>query len=282
MQSTPKTTPSAPAVGYSSKSFEKLRARHTRRTFDEWVSIFFVTLFLVALLFCACGLIFFRAKNISVEGCTVYDAEQVLAECGITDRDNLFFIDEEELDRHLTLRFPYIERVTIKRVLPTTLILQIEEDKPAYLTEIHGDCFLLSESLRVLRQGRTMEEAGDGIDGLCRITLPTVTYAVVGRELGFVRDSTYSYMLDFLAVLHSSRYADQIDEVVAQSKFRISVYLGGRRYKVVFGSAEDAEEKLTFFTNILEQKFPPEAYAIVDVSDVDRAFVSIRDGIIEE
>ncbi len=263
-------------------SFERLRSRNRRRSFDEWVFIILVLLFLCAALFCVCGLIFFRAKEVRAEGGTYYDNEEILKEAGITDRDNLFFINQKELEERMTLRFPYIESITLKRILPTTLVIKIEEDRPAYYTEIGTEAFLLSESLRVLDRADSVPEVTGDIDGLCRVTLPTVTYAVVGRRLEFERDSTYQYMLRVLSVLNASEYAGSIDYVDAKSKFRISVYLFDRKYKVFLGSGEELEEKIRFFTNIRKQKLDVEDFAVVDVSDLDRAFVSLRDKKIED
>lgn len=280
----PQASPFAPDPSINSDSFERLRARNSRRTFDEWVFIVLVILFLSAVLFCLCGLIFFRAKNIRIEGGNYYSAEDIIAEAGITAHDNLFFLDEEEIEDRLTLRFPFLKSVRIRRILPTTLILEITEDQPAYTAAIHGEYFLLSTSLRVLRRGSTPEETiGRESDlSLCAIQLPTVTYAVVGRPIGFIRESTYSYMLSFLEILEQSEYAERIGLINAESKFRISIYLDDRRYKVIFGSAEEVPDKIAFFTNILKQKLEENSYAIIDVSDTDRAFVSIRDSFIEE
>lgn len=280
----PQANPFVPDLSVNNDSFERLRARNSRRTFDEWVFIVLVILFLCAVLFCLCGLIFFRAKNIRIEGGSYYSAEEIISETGITAQDNLFFLDEEEIESRLTLRFPFLKSVRIRRILPTTLVLEITEDEPAYTADIRGEYFLLSTSLRVLRRGSTREEAigGETDAALCAIQLPTVTYAVVGRPIGFIRESTYSYMLSFLETLGQSEYAERIGLIDAESKFRISIYLDDRRYKVIFGSAEEVTDKIAFFTNILKQKLEENSYAIIDVSDTDRAFVSIRDSFIEE
>lgn len=259
-------------------SFERLRSRKIRRTFDEWVFIVLILLLLSAALFFVCGLIFFRAKEVVIEGSTYYSGDEILAECGITDKDNLFFISEKELEDRLTLQFPYIERITLKRRLPTTVIIHVEEDSPAYFTEIGGEAFLLSQSLRVLDYASKTRDLTRDTSDLCQITLPTVTYAVVGRRLEFERASTYNYMIEFLSVLNSSDYAGKVGRINAASKFRISIYLCDNQYKVILGSAESAEEKLLFFTNIKRQKLEENAFAVVDVSDLDRAFVSIREG----
>lgn len=263
-------------------SFEKARARSSRRTLEEWLFIVFVILLLCGILFVICGLLFFRAKEVRVEGGSYYPAVDILNACGISENDNLFFIEEEALEQSLTLRFPYLSGITLVRQLPTTLIIRVEEDHPAYVTRIGEDYFLLSESLRVLKRGDSEEEVRGDIPMLRSITLPTVTYALVGRALGFERDSTHGYLLDFLSVLNTSEYRERVTRVDAKSKFRISVYLDNGKYKVVFGSAENAAEKLTFFTNIKNRKLNPDDCAIVDVSDVERAFVSIRDQLIED
>ena len=276
------TDPVSNARRINNDSFERLRARKTRRTFDEWVMILFVILFLLALLFAVCGLIFFRAKSVEVRGCHYYAHDEILSRCGITEDDNLFFINEEELEQRLTLQFPYIESVRVRRVLPTTVILEVKEDTPGYLCSVGEEYLLLSRTLRVLRRADSQEAVCEDTEGLTELILPPITYAVVGRPLRFERETTHAYMLDFLNLLHESEYAGQIDRVSAKSKFRISVYLCGYRYKVVFGSAEEAGEKLLFFTNIKNQKLPLDACAVVDVSDLERAFVSIRENPIED
>ncbi len=278
----PKRKPLSNAELINRDSFERMRARNSRRTLDEWLSILCVVVFLLAVLFAICALLFFRTKEIVIRGGTYYETEAILQKTGVKEGDNLFLIDQTNLENRITKLFPYIESISLERQLPTTLIIHVKEDTPAYVTEIRSQVFLLSKTLRVLAIGESENEVTAGLENIRRITLPSVTYAVTGRRVRFERDSTYDDMLSFLTILSESAWGDKVERIDATSKFRISVYLDGGRYKVIFGSVQDTDAKLRFFTAIREQKLPEDACAIVDVSDLDRAFVTIREEIITD
>lgn len=256
-------------------SFERMRRRKKSRAFGEWVRIIFVALLLSAVLFLVCAFLFFRAENVSVEGNSLYTEEEILRVSGIGSNDNIYLIKPKDLQQRISLYYPYVKAVALKRVPPSTLVITVQEDSPGYYTELEGEYFMLSESLRVLAHTENEKEYTDL--GLKKVLFPSVTYAIVGRQLGFVRESTFEYMRGFLSTLKASEFADGIVRVDATEKYGIRVILEDGRIKAVFGGADNMDEKLRFLSNIKKQVLGEnETAALVDVSNVKAAYVSFK------
>ena len=258
----------------SNDSFERLRARNKRRSTEEIILVLVLVFFLVAVLIFLCGYLFFKAKDIRIEGNSLYDSASLLRETGITQEDNLFSVNESVLQEKLTVRFPYIRKVTVKRKLPTTLVIRVEEDSPLYYTEIMGDYFLLSSSLRVLERTKSAGEFTTGTNGLLPVKIPQIKYAIVGNELVFPRDATYRYLTDLLSSLARTPYYGRIGTVDVSEKFNIRLYLNDARICVSIGGTEDLEAKLSFLSKILATQCEEDTIATIHLKKAGTAFIT--------
>lgn len=69
--------------------------------------------------------VFFKINTITIKGDKVYADKQIIEQCGIDVGDNLFRVNEEKLNEKLPELLPYVEKVTLERKLPDTLIVNI-------------------------------------------------------------------------------------------------------------------------------------------------------------
>lgn len=108
------------------RSINKKKMRRKRKIRNAFLSI------LLALVVICVGVIlvfslFFKINTVTVTGHSVYSQKQIVEKSGITVGENLFRVDEEELSELLSKELPYIKSATIKRKLPDTLVLEVEE-----------------------------------------------------------------------------------------------------------------------------------------------------------
>ncbi|MBQ3049050.1 MAG: FtsQ-type POTRA domain-containing protein [Oscillospiraceae bacterium] len=107
--------------------------------------------FLAVVAIIICTNIFFEVEYIEIEGLTKYAPQLIIDNCGIYSEDKLFRVDGKEVEERLTEQFAYIDNVNVKRKIPSTIVLEIEQCEPsAYFRGVDGYTL-------IHREGRTLE-----------------------------------------------------------------------------------------------------------------------------
>jgi cell division protein FtsQ len=71
--------------------------------------------------------VFFRVERISVSGGRRYTQEDIIAASGIQIGDNLYALNKVRIDRNIRTQLPYVGELSINRVLPSTIVIQVTE-----------------------------------------------------------------------------------------------------------------------------------------------------------
>lgn len=180
-------------------------------------------------------LYFFRLQHLNFVNLSGYPAEAVFAATGIRKNDFVFSVSSSDIEKKLRTQFPYIQSVAVELSLPDTVSLVFEEDCAQFYTKIYDEYFVISESMRVL--GR-YDSVDDLEEGLRAVTLPAVSFAVVGHDLRFFDTSYLAFLRAFLLEMElSDIYAnvtamdlsDRFDIVVTYAD-RLRIYLGDDTY----------------------------------------------------
>lgn len=247
-------------------SFERLRSKNRHKEFRRRIFYLFVSLLLCAFVGIVCVAFFFGLKRVEVKGNKRYTPDDIIASCSFQDGDNLFGVDLSALRSTILSEHPYIRDVSFRRVLPSTLIISVEEDTPVWFTEIYGEWFILSSRLRVISRYDMREEIDVQELGLTYIKLPEVETAVAGKNIAFVRNADYSYIVSFLSEAQGYEFfADSIDAVDASDRYHLTVYSGGGKYKINLGTSDNLEAKIKFVSKVIETAFDTNTIASVDV-----------------
>ena len=231
-------------------SFERLkeqnRARRTRRR------VFYLAVgFALCVIFgVSCVSLFFNTKEIVVEGSSYYEDYLITESSGITLEENLFAINSGAVEEAIVMNYPYVKSVTVKRVLPTTVRLIVEEETPAYYFELCGEYFVLSESLRVLEHTENLEDLLARAPGIIGLKTQKITYAVAGRQIVFADENYHEYAREMLATFRNSSIADKITMVDFSDKFNIAVQYDNR-FTIEIGNTDDISKKIAFAEEIL-------------------------------
>lgn len=97
----------------------------------------------------------FNITQIDIEGESRYADDALIAASGVSIGDNLFRLSPRSIENAIVDKFPYIESVGIKRVLPEGLIIKVKEATCAAAVEFEDEYMLISEKGRVLESGLT-------------------------------------------------------------------------------------------------------------------------------
>lgn len=247
-------------------SFERLRSKNRHKEFRRKIFYLFISLLLCAVVGTACVVFFFGLKHVEVRGNLKYTSAEIVASCGFDGSENLFGIDFSSLRAKLLGDYPYVRSISFRKVLPSTLIITVEEDSPVWYTDIYDEWFILSSNLRVISRYDMRQEIDVQELGLTYIKLPPVNNAVAGSNIGFVRTADYSYLVSFLSEIKSySFFSDSIDSIDASDRYRLTVYSSGGKYKINLGTSDNLEAKVRFVAKVIDTAFDSSTIASLDV-----------------
>ena len=133
-------------------TLERLKAKKRYKTIFRRINYILLSIVLCFIFVIICMALFLKIEHIEVKGNERYTKEQLIDESGIAVGQNLYAINKKTAKNSIISEYPYVSDVVIRRKLPSTLNFKISEDKPKYFTEICGEYYILSDSLRVLER----------------------------------------------------------------------------------------------------------------------------------
>lgn len=244
-------------------SFLKLRSKNKRKEIGRKIFYIVIGAALSVLIAVVCVVVFFGLKNVEIRGNSRYTEKQILDACGFSGSDNLFGVDLKKAEKDIIKKYPYISKVTFKRVLPSTLIINVTEDAPSYCAEIYGDYFLLSEDLRIISKHDIYEDIEVLDMPVIYLKLPQVERAVQGERIVFDKNSNYDHLIEFLTELREQEIYTRTECIDAFDRYHISLYTDEGKYKITVGTLDNLDTKLKFVKNVLATYDP---YTIVSIN----------------
>ena len=218
------------------------RRRRRRRMFFFYIFLFLavigtaVTLSLTVL---------FRVERIEVQGESRYSAEQIVQASGLETGGNLFLTDTGEAASAIEKALPYIGEAKVSRVLPSKLSISVQEESAASAILWEGQYVVLGASGKVLELASAAPENCPVIKGV------VMQQAEPGSAAAFA-DEEASTVLQRLESALSAVGVSPVSEIDLTDLYRVSVLYDGR-ISLQLGAPTNYEEKLRFFTALLEQ-----------------------------
>ena len=101
------------------------RRRRSRGRFGPLFKLLCLLAVIVALTLGAT--VFFQVETVVVSGNSRYTQGEVVEASGIQIGDNLYRLNKIQISQQLLQTLPYLETVSIRRSLPSTLVIQVTE-----------------------------------------------------------------------------------------------------------------------------------------------------------
>lgn len=124
------------------KYFSRRKSFYKKRWFWRY---FLILIFFLGLSWLFFKSPYFKIKDIKIEGIEKETSEEIKKNIKLA---NIFLIDSKNLLKNTKERFPYIDRIKIKRDFPNSLLLQVIKREPAALFCFDREmffCFLISK-----------------------------------------------------------------------------------------------------------------------------------------
>jgi len=240
-------------------TFERLKSKNNRRKFINGVLYVSIFIGLCALFIGICVVIFFKVETIDVTGSTIYNELLIIEASGIELEQNIYSLNERQIEESIVMNYPYIKGVKIIRHLPSTIELSLTIDTPYYYTLFIDEYFVLSNDLRVLERSEDFSrimELRVNYD-IIEIKTPSIKYSVVGREIVFKRGSDFDFVKNTMQVFESTGIYAEINKINLSNKYDIYI-IYNNRYKIIFGNSDDLSTKITWALGIIEEHMSDE------------------------
>lgn len=211
--------------------------KRTRRT------VFYVALFVVvSLVFLfVCAAVFLKVNEIQIKGNERYSNKEIRELVPITEGDNIFLFDSDEIEAAILQKYPYVGKVEVTRDFPTTVVVNITEEVPYFVAHVAGDTFYISENLKIL------EKLNGEVDNneLTELNLNNVRRCIVGEDIVFVDNRTFDAINELQLLFKTNYIEEKILSIDVRSRF--DIYLNyDDRFRIYFGDMENADVKIRF------------------------------------
>ncbi len=144
-----------PREDLDSRSREELRreAREARERMRRRRNLFIWFLLIIGIVIAGVILsltLFFNVSSIQVDGASQYADSKIIQACGVKNGDNLFLINRDKVEEHIQQNLPYTGSVQVKRKLPSTLVLEVEDSDITAAVRQGTEYFLINADGKVL------------------------------------------------------------------------------------------------------------------------------------
>ncbi|MDP4120075.1 MAG: FtsQ-type POTRA domain-containing protein [Bacillota bacterium] len=217
-----------------------------------------ILVFLLVVAFVLSTTVFFNINTIQVSGTSKYKQDQIIDLSKISNGNNLFLLDIKGAEQNIYSTLPFVDSVEIKRILPSTVEIHVNEAPVAYTINDGSEYYAVSA------QGRVMEKSEKNI-----YKAPTLIGAkMLPTEIG----SLISYKNTNVGVILSSLFcALKNNNVTKITKVDISdlskiKMIYNNRINVLLGTPDDMDYKIRTVRLIATQKLEPTDRGDLDVS----------------
>ncbi len=177
------------------------RRRRRRGRFSGLYKLLSVLLVIAAV--AAACVVFFRVHTVEVSGNVRYTAQEVEAASGIQRGSNLIALSKRRIISSIRTSLPYVESVSVRRILPDRVLLSVTERVAAASVESSGGRWLISS------KGKVLEE-DDGRSVVSVTGLQAVApYAGGTLQVKEGSEGTLEYVLALLTALEDRSMLEQ-------------------------------------------------------------------------
>jgi len=189
----------------------------------------------------------FYIKDIRVSGNSKISSNTILSLAGIPDNTNIFKVTENSLRKKIKEN-AYIDTVNIKRVLPSTLLIDVTERDAAYMLEF-GSSFAYID-----QKGYILEISKDALDGKVKIRgYATSEESIIpGNRICKEDLESLNVISQIMTSAENNGINDQITTVIID-KNDYSIYLESEGKTIEFGDTSNLETKMLYAKEILNR-----------------------------
>ena len=193
--------------------------------------------------------VFFRVQDIQVKGAEIYSDEVIVQASGISEGDNLFFINRFTAASHIFEELPFVESATVDRSLPNRIVIRVDESYALAFVDWEGQNWMMTANCKMLASG-TQEE----IAPLIRVTNISVVSPSAGTMMtvGEGEGLKLTYLQSLLQNMESLGMQGDVTEINMQNAAN-PTFEYQNRFTVKMGPNENTDYKLRMLLSAVAQ-----------------------------
>ena len=160
------------------------------------------------------------------------------------------------------LKNPYILNVNIKRKLPSTIDINVQERVASFYCVKGNEFLIIGQDGVVLEQKQNLNNSA-----LIKLYGFNIQQAIVGKKLPCDDERKISVIGTITEIVNSSNSKFKMNSFDISDLFNIRAYYGNMYVKL--GTSEDLNEKLNKAIDILGLEQLKNAKGYIDVSDIN-------------
>lgn len=235
-----------------------------------YCAIAFVFVALIVLVLCLT--VFFKVKNVEIDGLTLYKREQILGIGGIINDENLVRTDTKLIEKRIKDNLVFVEEVSVKKKYPSTLVVDIKEAEKAADIEFGGKYSVVSTAGTILEMGNASATGGIPVIKGFELSVESV-----GDQL---QSSDKNKLRIYKELMNNIRNTelDNITEIDMTSRSAIKL-LYDSRIVIELGSSADLDYKLGYFKAVIEDKLSENFKGRLIYNGSNSGISAIPDGV---
>ncbi len=206
----------------------------------------------------------FNIINIEVIGDSRYAKDKIESASGILEGQNMFRLDKFEIEQSMVKQLPYLKTVSIKRKLPDTLEIHVEDTTAVAAVKTAAGYVLIDADSKMLELAAQ---------------LPETTVEVIGAELGkfepgetaeFGNENAAELIRLLVTELKSAGILDGATSINVTKRHDLS-FVYNDVIQCELGTMSDLSVKIKMIAQVLEEN-PLDTKAEIDATDANRVY----------
>ena len=237
--------------------------RPRRRRYHGRGRLTVLTRFLSFLVICsaiaAALILFFKTQNFVVSGNRRYTEQEIIDSTGVEIGDNMFLLNKFAISRQITAQLPYIETVSIRRSLPDTLVITVEECEAVAAILQDNAGWLVSSGGKILEEVTSAQAAQyPQITGV-ELLMPSVGEMIEFPASG---NATEEQVLGLLSALEERGMLGELESIYCSDRDELVMSYDGR-FQVVMNYDDNFTQDLEALEEVIAKLQPNETGTII-------------------
>lgn len=229
-----------------------------------------IIMFFFAFIFTLTGIIlsltvFFKITDVVVEGdMTIYTPQQVKEIADIKTGTNLFRINAKDKENRIWSTLPYIKNVEVRRKLPGTIVIHVEEAKTLLCVQSASGYIVMSDNLKVLDIATVPQENMIVVSGLVPVDPEKGAILVVENT------ENAAFLQKLINLLDEAALLDQVTAIDVSDKLNYTMVYANR-LSCMIGTANNLDYKIKMLEEVITDELSETDVGFVDLSTAGKA-----------
>ena len=185
-----------------------------------------------------------RVRSVTVRNNTAVTETAILEKANVKINKHLFSVNLQKIENSVLQTSPYIKSVSVTRVFPSEIRIEVEEYEPDFCIQVLGRYYLVSDTLLLLQEIPESEVAAhpSALLNLPEINTDEKKFGL-GKKIAFKNQEDSTFVSNTLKIVRESFLSDSLTSLSLNEEANIIAVIGDR-YTLRLGNKKDLDQKI--------------------------------------